>query len=238
LSSLYLFRHGQAGLRHDYDTLSVTGREQADRLGRYLAGQNIRFRAFFTGALQRQQETARRICAAYTEAGLEIPDPVIDPCWNEFDLAAVYNGVSPQLAADDEAFRLEYEALQVEAADHGSTVHRRWTSSDIAVVRAWVEGRYQYDGESWSEFTKRVQASLRTVLQFGPGDAIAVSTSATPIAVWIGLALALDGRHVMRLAGAQYNASVTSFRLRDGEPHLFGFNHIPHLADASLRTFR
>lgn len=238
MSSLYLFRHGQAGLRHDYDTLSVIGREQADRLGRYLAAQNIRFAAFYTGALQRQQETARRICAAYREAGLDVPEPVIDPAWNEFDLTAVYNGVSPQLAADDEAFRIEYEAMQIEAADHGSMVHRRWTSSDIAVVRAWVEGRYAYDGESWLQFTSRVQDSLRTVMQHDPGESIAVSTSATPIAVWIGLALALDGRHVMRLAGAQYNASFTSFRLRDGEPHLFGFNHIPHLADASLRTFR
>ena len=238
MSSLYLFRHGQAGLRHDYDTLSTKGREQADRLGRYLVGQNIRFRAFFTGALQRQQETARRICEAYQEAGFDLPDPVVDPCWNEFDLAAVCDGLAPQLAADDEAFRLDYEALQVEAADHGSTVHRRWTASDIAVVRAWVEGRYQYEGESWVEFTTRVQAALQTVLRFEPGDSIAVSTSATPIAVWVGLALSVDGWRVMRLAGAQYNASVTSFRLRDGEPHLFGFNHIPHLTDASLRTFR
>jgi broad specificity phosphatase PhoE len=128
--------------------------------------------------------------------------------------------------------------MQVEAADHGSTVHRRWTASDIAVVRAWVEGRYQYEGESWVEFTARVRSAIETVMRHGAGEAIAVSTSATPIGVWMGLALALDGRHVMRLAGAQYNASFTSFRLRDGEPHLFGFNHIPHLADASLRTFR
>lgn len=238
MSSLYLVRHGQAGLRHDYDTLSLIGREQADRLGRYLAGQNIRFAAFYTGALERQQATARRICAAYREAGLEIPDPIIDPAWNEFDLTGVYNGISPQLAADDEAFRLEYETMQLEAADHGSTVHRRWTASDIAVVRAWVDGRYQFAGESWLDFSARVQSSLSSILQCGPGEAIAVSTSATPIALWMGLALALGGRHVMRLAGAQYNASFTTFRLRDGEPHLFGFNHIPHLADTSLRTFR
>ena len=29
MSSLYLVRHGQAGLRHDYDTLSDLGRTQA-----------------------------------------------------------------------------------------------------------------------------------------------------------------------------------------------------------------
>lgn len=238
MSSLYLFRHGQAGSRDDYDTLSGVGTQQATLLGRYLAGQRLRFNAFFTGELKRQRETAKRIHAELIASGLDVPEPVADPRWNEFDLDAVYRGIAPQLAADHAEFRAWYEALQKEAADPASTVHRKWTQSDIEVVRAWIDGRYQYEGESWLEFRARVTSAFAMLETFGPGDMVAVSTSATPIGVWMGMAFPLSGRHIMRAAGALYNASITSFRIRDGEPHLFTFNHIPHLDAPELRTFR
>jgi broad specificity phosphatase PhoE len=45
LSAVYLIRHGQAGLRHNYDTLSDLGHTQARLLGEYLAAQKITFTA-------------------------------------------------------------------------------------------------------------------------------------------------------------------------------------------------
>lgn len=238
MSSVYLFRHGQAGSRDAYDALSEMGHRQAALLGRYLAGQNLRLTALFAGELRRQQETARRIVEAFAAEGVDVPEPVADRRWNEFDLDAVYRGIAPQLAADNAEFAAAYEAMQREAANPGSTVHRRWTASDIEVVRAWVDGRYTYDGESWVEFRERVSSALETLRQFGPGDVVAVSTSATPIGVWMGLALELSDRHIMRAAGALYNASITSFRMREGEPHLAAFNHVPHLDTSELRTYR
>lgn len=238
MSALFLIRHGQAGLRDHYDTLSETGRHQAQLLGRHLASQPQRFDQLICGALQRQRQTAAAITQAYRDAGIDLPDPIVDPRWNEFDLAGVYAGIAPQLAADDPDFRSAYETLQREAADRSSAVHRRWTSSDIAVVRAWVDGRYQYNGESWIDFTSRIRSAIDSLRHAPSGHSIAVSTSATPIGISMGVALELAPRYVMRSAGALYNASITSFRLQDGDLHLFTFNHIPHLADPALRTFR
>lgn len=238
MSSLYLFRHGQAGSRHAYDALSELGHQQTALLGQYLAAQKLRLTAFYCGELQRQRETAQRIVEAFAAQGLDVPEPVADRRWNEFDLDAVYGGIAPQLACDNAEFCAAYEAMQQEAANPQSAVHRRWTQSDIEVVRAWVDGRYTYDGESWVEFRARVSSAFETLREYGSGDVVAVSTSATPIAVWMGLALELSNRHIMRAAGALYNASITSFRIREGEPHLAGFNHVPHLDAAALRTFR
>lgn len=238
MSSLYLFRHGQAGSRDAYDALSELGHRQAALLGRYLASQKLGVTAFYTGELRRQRETAERIAEAFAAVGISLPEPTADRRWNEFDLDAVYDGIAPQLAEDNREFRTHYEAMQKEAADPHSAVHRRWTMADVEVVRAWVDGRYHYDGESWLDFRKRVRSAFETVGQFGAGDTAIVSTSATPIAVWMGLALELGNRHIMRAAGALYNASITSFRIREGEPHLAGFNHVPHLDAADLRTYR
>lgn len=238
MSSLYLFRHGQAGLRDNYDTLSEKGRAQIALLGGYWARRQVRFQALITGQLTRQMESARQVSEACRQAGGEMPDAIADPHWNEFDLSAVYAGIAPQLAAEDPRFRSEFEMLEQEAANAESAVHRRWTASDVAVVRAWVEGRYRHDGESWNEFRQRVAGAMDRLRQYGPGEAIAVSTSATPIAVWMGLALNLESRYVMRLAGVLYNASFTSFRLKQGELTLFSFNNVPHLEDPGLRTLR
>ncbi len=70
MSAVYLIRHGQAGLRHNYDTLSDLGHTQARLLGEYLAAQKIKFAAIYSGALTRQQETAGEVRAALERAGL------------------------------------------------------------------------------------------------------------------------------------------------------------------------
>lgn len=236
MSSLYCFRHGQAGLRDDYDTLSETGQRQAKALGEFLAGREMKFDAFVSGGLNRQRQTALAIQDAYQAAGAELPEPVIDTGWNEFDLGAVYRGIAPRLAAGDVEFRREYEALDRESADAGSGVHRRWTAVDVAVVRAWIEGRYECEAESWTAFTGRVRKGLGALA--AAKGRIAISTSATPIGVWMGLALRLENRYIMRAAGALYNASITTFHLRGGEVHLSTFNQVGHFADPSLLTFR
>jgi broad specificity phosphatase PhoE len=238
MSTLYLVRHGQAGTRDNYDVLSETGRLQSRLLGEFLASDNVRIDFFYCGQLNRQRETALEIAAAYRRAGIEIPEPVADPQWNEFDLDGVYQGIAPQMARDDAAFRQHYEELQREAALANSAVHRRWTHSDIAVVRAWIEGRYRYDGESWNDFTARVRNARHNLQQHDPNATIAVSTSATPIGIWTGMALELHPRYIMRTAGVLHNSSYTSFRLRDGEISLFSLNNIPHLREPALRTFR
>jgi broad specificity phosphatase PhoE len=238
LSALYLIRHGQAGLRHEYDTLSDLGRTQARLLGEYLVAQKVRFSAAYSGALARQRETAAEVLQAFQRAGLAVPEVQVDPNWNEFDLDLVYRSIAPRLSAEEPEFRSEHEKLQRMLADESSPVHRAWTQCDTLVVRAWVEGRYEVPGESWKAFRERVSCGLEGLYRFASGETVAVFTSATPIAVSVGTALGLNGRHVMRLAGVTYNAALTTMRIRDGEPALFSFNGTPHLAEPHLRTFR
>ena len=238
MSWLYMIRHGQAGLRHDYDTLSEVGRTQARLLGENLAAQKIHFSAAFSGALKRQRETASEVLRAMTNAGIETPDLQIDEHWNEFDLDAVYQCIAPRLADDSPEFRAEHEKLHQMLRDEKSNVHRTWTRCDTLVVRAWVEHRYDIAAESWDSFRERVSKPLPVLKKMPAEAAVAVFSSATPIAVWIGIALGLNGRHVLRLAGATYNTALSTMRANANDLALFGFNGIAHLVEPDLRTFR
>jgi broad specificity phosphatase PhoE len=241
LSYVYLIRHGQAGTREAYDSLSELGREQSRRLGEFFAGQNIRFERAHSGAMQRHRETAAEVAGAYRRLGLEFPSVEEHADWNEFDLDDVYRGIAPLLAADDDEFRRDYESLceavRASCGDAGADVHRRWSPCDIKVVDAWVRGRYPYSGESWRAFCGRI-SSLRSSLD-GAGDAnIAVFTSATPAAILTGLAMDIEDGRVMRLAGVMYNSAFTMLRVRGDQIRLFSFNNAPHLSEARLRTHR
>jgi broad specificity phosphatase PhoE len=233
LSVLYLVRHGQAGTRENYDSLSGLGRHQARLLGEYFRSQNIHFDAVYSGALSRQQSTA-----AETLPGAKV---VVDPGWNEFDLAQVYAEYAPHLAAEDADFRREYDEMQsaVEASQgaHDAPVHRRWNDCDKKVVRAWIESRFEYSGESWPVFVARVQSALARVTTDLDGNAI-VFTSATPIGVCSASTIDIDDGRAMWLAGVLLNASFSTLRVRTTEVRLFSFNNAAHLNDATLRTFR
>jgi len=233
-----MIRHGQAGLRHDYDTLSELGRKQARLLGEHLAAQPVRFAAAYCGTLKRQRVTAAEVLGAMTAAGVESPDLAIDEHWSEFDLDAVYRSIAPLLAEDDADFRVEHEKLRRSLQEQDSLVHRTWTRSDTLVVRAWVEDRYDVPCESWEAFRRRVSEPLDALSRLPAEDTVAIFSSATPIAVWIGMALELTGRHVLRLAGATYNTALTTMRAREGDLALFSFNGTAHLPEPHLRTFR
>ena len=85
-------------------------------------------------------------------------------------------------------------------------------------------------------FRARV-ASCRPSLNGTEGN-VAVFTSATPAAIWTGLALDIHDERLLPLAGALYNTSITILRLRGEQLRLFSFNGVPHLTDAALRTHR
>ena len=235
---LYLVRHGQAGTRDDYDSLSDLGRRQARLLGEHFDAQGIRFRTVYSGALARQRETAEVAVSAIGGA----PAITADPDWDEFDLAGVYRELAPLLAAEDEDFRRGFEdmrrALAVSQGAHDAPVHRRWNDCDKNVVRAWIEERYPYSGESWNAFERRIHRALARVAATGrEGNAI-VFTSATPIGVCAARTLEISDGRAMWLAGVLFNASYSTLRIRGDEIRLFSFNTTAHLGEAELRTFR
>ena len=58
---MYLVRHGQAGTRDAYDSLSDLGKRQARLLGEHFVSQGIEFAAAFAGALSRQRQTGEAV---------------------------------------------------------------------------------------------------------------------------------------------------------------------------------
>jgi len=234
VSVVYLVRHGQGGTRENYDSLSDLGREQARRLGEYFESQKIGFDAIYSGALQRQRATA--------DAALPGADVIVDPGWNEFDLAQVYAEMAPHLAAEDDDFCREYEQMQAALAlsrgAHEAPVHRRWNDCDRKIVWAWVESRFDYSGESWPVFVARIHAALARLNAAGHEGNVIVFTSATPIGVCAAAALDLQDGRAMSLAAVLLNGSFTTLRIRQTEIRLFSLNNAPHLDDESLRTFR
>lgn len=263
MSTVYLVRHGQAGTRDAYDSLSELGERQARLLGEHFISQGVRFTSAYAGSLTRQQQTAEQISAAYGEAGVGFPPVTVDPGWDEFDLGRVYREIAPLLAAEDPEFLQEYdemrEQVRVSQGAHGARIHRKWMPCDTKVVEAWLAGRYPYSGETWDQFRERVAACRLKMLDTRENEArkenderqendarqldareenILVVTSATPLAIWTGLSLEISDQRIMRLAGAVYNASYTILRLRKEQLRLFTFNAVPHLAAPGLCTHR
>lgn len=244
MSNVYFIRHGQAGTRGAYDSLSELGRRQARLLGEYLAGQGIEFATAHAGGLARQQQTAAGVSAAYAAAGLAFPPLSIDAGWDEFDFHHVYQELAPLLCEEDEEFRREHEEVIAEvsakADDHSADVHRVWRASDTKVMDAWIGGRYPYAGESWEQFIARVAACRPVAGRVGrqPRENVAVFTSAVPTAIWTARALDTSNGHIPRLAAVLLNTSYTILQLREEESLLLTFNAVPHLHMPELRTRR
>jgi broad specificity phosphatase PhoE len=234
---IHFFRHGQAGTRDHYDQLSALGQDQARRLGAYLAERQEQFDAVVCGALTRQQETARIVQDVYRDDGLPFPPLQVDERWNEFDLDAVYHEIAPLLAADDAQFATEFAELRRAMAENRDGVHRKWTATDSAIVRAWVEERYAIRTESWRAFRKRVEAALSDLPS--PARRVAVFTSATPIGISVGTALGLSAvDSILRLAGAQFNTNRTRLISQGGDFILSSFNETAHLTEPAFLTAR
>ena len=235
---LYLIRHGQAGLRGCYDNLSDLGRLQSRLLGAHLAAEGLRFRAVYSGSLKRQTETAAEVYEAYREAGGQLPGLIVDPGWNEFDMAGVFDGFAPRLREADPDFRVQHEALMAALAAGDPAVQREWTPCDTATLRAWIEARFPFDGESWREFRERVLGCRERLNGHGSRECVAVFTSAVPISLWLGAALELSVPNQFKLAGAMYNSAVSSVGIGSSGLSVFGYNSVAHLTGAAMRTLR
>jgi broad specificity phosphatase PhoE len=228
LSRVYLVRHGQAGLRHNYDQLSGVGVAQSHLLRDWFGREGISLDAIVSGSLTRQVDTARHAAG----------EPEIQPQLAEFDLDMVYRSIAPVLCERDPEFRAEYEAMVASMKSDDAPVHRQWNGCDVKVFRAWQTGALPVDGESWQDFKRRILSTLDHIREADSYRHVAIFTSATPIGLLLAEILGAPEDRAMRLAGACYNSSVTTLRVRDGDVSLISFNSVAHIDDPALRTFR
>lgn len=238
MSDIYFIRHAQAGSRDNYDLLSELGREQARLLGAHFIAQGVELAAVYSGGMRRQRETAEIACEALARAGVQVPDVTTDERWNEFSLISVYRAIAKRMMKDDAEFARDIREMQDAIARDPHTTGGAVGRCDQAVIRAWMENRYSdYDGEAWSSFRERIEARAADLSTNNSERAIAVFTSATPVAIIAGASLGLTDEKLRSLLGVIYNTSVSMMRARNGELRLFTFNSTPHLS-ASVRTFR
>jgi broad specificity phosphatase PhoE len=228
---LYLIRHGQAGDRDNYDLLSSLGRRQAKLLGEYFRSAGLTFRAAYAGSMRRQQETAETVLSEMPDA----PKIQMDARWNEFSLEGLWKTLGPRLLAENEQFARDYHVLHAP----NPNIDRVITSCDVELIRAWMRNHHPCEEvEPWTEFRSRVEAPRPDLAGYGPGESVAVFTSATPTAVWCGSALEVDEPKIFRIAGVLGNTSFSTLRLRGDDLTLFSLNNTPHLLEIGLRTFR
>ena len=235
---IYLIRHAQAGSRDNYDVLSELGREQARRLGEHFVEQGIEIGAVYAGGMQRQRQTAEIASEVMATRGLAVPDIITDERWNEFSLISVYRAIAQRMIEENPDFERDYREMQDAIRRDPHTTGGATGRCDAAVVRAWMADRYDdYKGEAWSSFRVRIQACGARLSSNNSDKAIAVFTSATPVAILTAEALGLTDEKLLSILGVIYNSGITILRPREYDLRLFTFNSTPHLA-ASQRTLR
>jgi broad specificity phosphatase PhoE len=239
LGDIYFIRHGQAGSRDNYDLLSDCGRQQARSLGEHFLANGVELSAVYAGGMRRQRETAEIACDVLTKGGGVAPDVTTDERWNEFSLITVYRALAKRMMKEDADFARDIAEMQKAIALDPHTTGGAVGRCDQAVIRAWIDNRYpDYEGEAWSSFRSRIEACAIDIASTNDSQqAIAIFTSATPIAITAGAALGLNDEKLLSLLGVIYNTSVSVMRARNGGLRLFTFNATPHLG-ASQRTLR
>jgi broad specificity phosphatase PhoE len=239
VSFLYLIRHAQAGPRHNYDTLSEIGQQQARLLGTYLANRLTSLSAIVTGTLERHRRTAELVTREICRHGKPVAPPTVDCRWNEFILAELYQHYGPRMAKENPDYAGDSLAMERELEQDPHTTRGATGRCDAAMVRAWIENRYpDCSVQTWADFRETVQSGLAALCHFGKREQLAVFTSAGPVSVTAAAALGLTNDKILGLLAAQYNCSLSTFRITGSSLSMYSFNEIAYLTEPELRTYR
>jgi broad specificity phosphatase PhoE len=239
VSFLYLIRHAQAGPRHNYDTLSEIGERQARLLGTYLANRLTSLSAIVTGTLERHRRTAELAAREICRRGKTVAPLTADCRWNEFILAELYRQYGPRMAKENPDYADDCQAMERELEQDPHNTRGATGRCDAAMVRAWVENRYpDCSVQTWADFRQTVQSGLEALCNFGKREQLAVFTSAGPVSVAAAAALGLTNDKILELLGAQYNCSLSTFRITGSSLAMYSFNEIAYLTEPELRTYR
>jgi broad specificity phosphatase PhoE len=239
MGRLFLVRHAQASfLQQNYDKLSALGETQARLLGEYWAQHHIVFDRACTGPCVRQKDTAKLMSDEYRKAGLEFPEPLVLPEFDEYQGEAVLERGLPRLLENDTRIRELHSAFQTSV----SSGERRGNFQKLfaAVIAEWVRGTIPLPGvEAWPEFCSRMNLGLSKILASGGrGEQVAIVTSGGPIAVAMQRALNLSPQDTVQVSWMSRNCSWSEFLYAEDRFTLSAFNTHPHLDDAAMLTYR
>jgi broad specificity phosphatase PhoE len=220
---LLAIRHGQASFgSDDYDRLSERGREQARRLGDWLAGHGERFERVLCGGMLRHRQTLDAIAEAYAERGQPLPATEFEPDFDEFDHHAVIGSF-----------------IAIEQAHPSVAAYRDGRADPAAVLsllrdafHCWAGGALDHCGEPWAGFRERTRAAGRR-LHAGMGESSVLLVSSGGVLAQLAAAAleAPDSRAVELNLSLRNTALVEFHALPDGL-RLGSWNALPHLADA------
>jgi broad specificity phosphatase PhoE len=236
---LFLIRHAQASfLQQNYDQLSALGKKQSRLLGEYWAQRNVVFDRACTGPCVRQKDTAKLMDEEYRKAGVEFPEPLILPEFDEYQGEAVLALGLPRLLESSARIRELHSKFQASTSpgEQRSSFQKLFE----AVIAEWVQGALFLPGvEPWPEFCSRVNLRLSGILAHGGrGEQVAIVTSGGPIAVAMQRALNLSPQHTLQVSWMSRNCSWSEFLYAGDRFTLSAFNTHPHLNDAAMLTYR
>jgi broad specificity phosphatase PhoE len=236
MSTLYMFRHGQASFgQENYDQLSSTGYRQARIVAKHLRAVGMSFDAVYTGEMDRQKQTFRTMADVFTDAGRVLPSPVAMADLNEYDSEGVWQKFLPLMARENPDLDLD----ETDLVKNPKAFQRIFAR----LVHLWINGAYGLpDVESWTMFRTRIAKALKTIMQQeGSGKDVMVFSSAGPIAVAVQLATGMPDDRCIGISWQVMNASLTRFRYNLREMTLVGFNDVAALeiqGDPTLLTYR
>ncbi|MBX3179876.1 MAG: histidine phosphatase family protein [Candidatus Hydrogenedentes bacterium] len=239
MSELIIVRHGQASfMSGDYDRLSERGFDQARRLGRYWAAEDIAPTHLVIGPRKRQRQTAEAIQAAMAEEGVSTPEPVYDNRLDEFDWDGLFTyGNSTWSLKDARTGELK---AQFEAAATVDEKRRTIHHYMEAVTLAWARDRFFEEGlETWAEFRGRVESAVLLHTRNAPrGSRVVFVTSGGVAAATAGFVLGLTPEKTLGLVWTLRNGALVEFVFSGGRYSLSSFNNAPHLPSRDLWTYR
>lgn len=239
MGTLFLVRHAQASfLAENYDKLSSLGEAQARLLGEYWVQRRIAFDRTCVGPCVRQRNTFKLASEAYDKAGLNFPEPLVLPEFDEYQGEEVLKRSLPALLEKDQRIRDLYAAFQssTETAEKRTTFQKLFE----AVIGKWVRREISPpDVETWLEFCSRVNSGLSKFLSAGArGERVAIFTSGGPIAVAMQRAMHLSAERALQVSWMSRNSAWSEFLYSSELFNLSAFNVHAHLTDPEMMTYR
>jgi broad specificity phosphatase PhoE len=236
MSTIYMFRHGQASFGQDnYDQLSPTGYRQARLVAEHLRDLGITFDAVYTGELARQKQTFQSMADVFAASDARLPTPVETADLNEYNSTGVWQHYYPAIIRDHPELELDDTSLGQNPKQFQHVFAR--------IVQRWINDPHATPGiESWRTFRSRIAEGLNTIMrQEGSGKNVMVFTSAGPVATAVQMATGMPDERCIGISWQVLNASTTRFRYNEKEITLVGFNDVAALerqGDPGLLTYR